>query len=217
MELIINETDGRCAIGALVMENLESGSPDALNDMRSSLEGGIREKYANTTRAEFKALHPIDSYVKYYKKFGYSYHVLAQLESIVKGKGIPAVYPLVEAMFMAELKNALLTAGHDLDKLELPIRAQICNGEESFIAMGQRDSQMIKDDVMLSDAKAPISSILRGPDARTAISKGSKRVLYIVYAPEGVENERVIAHLDDIENYVRSFSPNAATSEKRVF
>lgn len=69
---------------------------------------------------------------------------MGQLESILKGKGIPSVQHLVEAMFMAELKNAILTAGHDLDKLSLPLRAQVCSGAESFVAMGGRDTLMVE-------------------------------------------------------------------------
>lgn len=42
-----------------------------------------------------------DAYILYYKKFGYTYHVLPQLESVIKGKTIPFGLPLVEAMFIA--------------------------------------------------------------------------------------------------------------------
>ena len=60
-------------------------------------------------------------YDTYYKRFKKTYHVQLQLESIVfKGKSIPSVAALVEAMFMAEIKNMLLTAGHDLEACRCP-------------------------------------------------------------------------------------------------
>lgn len=44
-------------------------------------------------------------------------------------KSYPTVSLLVEAMFMAEMKNLLLTAGHDLDTIDLPIKLDIAKGE----------------------------------------------------------------------------------------
>jgi hypothetical protein len=62
-----------------------------------------------------KHMEPLKTYNNYYKKFKKTYHVLLQLESIVfKNKSIHKVASLVEVMFIAELKNLLLTAGHDL-------------------------------------------------------------------------------------------------------
>jgi hypothetical protein len=53
-------------------------------------------------------MEPIKTYHDYYKRFKKTYHILLQLESIVfKNKSIPKVSSLVEAMFMAELKNLL--------------------------------------------------------------------------------------------------------------
>ena len=66
--------------------------------------------------------HPVlQAYDAYYRQFKKTYHVQLQLESILfKGKSIPSVAALVEAMFMAEMNDLLLTAGHDLDALHLP-------------------------------------------------------------------------------------------------
>lgn len=62
------------------------------------------------------------AYAAYYKKFKKSYHVLAQLESVIfNGRWLPNTAALVAAMCMAELKNMLLIAGHDLDKITLPV------------------------------------------------------------------------------------------------
>lgn len=72
------------------------------------------------------SIEPIKTYVEYYKCLKKTYHVLLQLESIVfKKKSIPNVSPLVEAMFMAELKNQLLTANHDMDTIKLPIKVDL--------------------------------------------------------------------------------------------
>ncbi len=103
-----------CKVGILVVENVHGSSSDALLNEKRTVELEIRTAYQSMSRGEIKRIHPMDAYVEYYRKFGYSYHVLQQLESVVKGREIPGVIPLVTAMFMAELKNMILTVGHDL-------------------------------------------------------------------------------------------------------
>ncbi len=77
--------------------------------------------------------------ISYYKKYGYTYHALPQLESVIKGKAIPGGLPLVEAMFMAEVKNMFLTAGHDYDKTRAPLSLRISTGDESYTTMNGKD------------------------------------------------------------------------------
>src|SRR4029453_18871668 len=89
---------------------------DELEQGKRDLERRLREQLP---RSE----HVLHAYVDYYRAHGKTYHVKAQWESVaVKGKPIPRRAALVEAMFMAELKNLVLTAGHDLAAVRLPIR-----------------------------------------------------------------------------------------------
>lgn len=220
MQIIQNELGVRsreCSLGLLIMEYVQNTDPDdRLSGIMHDLESSLREKYAQTTRSELKALHPIDIYVPYYKKFGYTYHVLPQIESVIKGKTIPDGLPLVKSMFMAELKNMLLTAGHDLDQIKAPLRLMVSTGQEGYQSLNGRNVTGISSDIMLSDQEAAISSILRGPDLRTAITEKTNRVLYTVYAPSGVEQQLIFQHLNDIESYVRFFSEKAITSLKHI-
>jgi DNA/RNA-binding domain of Phe-tRNA-synthetase-like protein len=217
--LLLNETgaDNLCYAGILVMRGV--GRTDAagrLAEAKRTLENSLRERYALGGRAALKALHPMDAFVAYYKKFGDTYHVLAQLESVIKGREIPAVLPPVTAMFMAELKNMLLTAGHDLDKVELPMRLSVSSGQETMSLLGGKEVSTVPGDLMIIDRAGVLSAILRGADARTAISKTTQNVVYTVYASEGIEPELVLRHLDDIETYVRLFAPEAATEVKKI-
>lgn len=219
MDIFMNEAgeNEKCSIGILVMENVQNeSSEDKLMSVRQELEGTIRSKYAKVSRGDLKALHPLDAYISYYKKFGYTYHVLPQLESVIKGKPIPGGLPLVEAMFMAELKNMLLTAGHDFDKIKAPLSLRVSTGNESFTAMNGKDVTTISGDFMIADQETVISSILRGPDLRTAITAHTTRVIYTVYAPFGVEEQLVREHLRDIEASVRIFSKKSSTCLSQV-
>lgn len=66
-------------------------------------------------------------------------------------------------------------------------------------------------DMMISDARGVISSIVYGPDQRTRITPETTRVLLTVYAPPGIDAEAVHAHLEDIRTNVLIVSPDART------
>jgi DNA/RNA-binding domain of Phe-tRNA-synthetase-like protein len=220
MEILRNEIENNsqnCAIGLLVMENVSNLSTESpLNPIKLELTGSLRDKYGGMTRNELKAIHPLDRYVSYYKRFGYSYHVLLQLESIVHGKEMPNGSPLVEAMFLAEIKNMLLTAGHDLEKIQMPLSLRTSSGKESYTCLSGRESTTVSGDLMISDSQGVISSILRGPDARTAISPTTRQVIYTVYAPSGIEVSLIHPHLKDIETYVLAGSDQAITKVREI-
>jgi len=220
MSMIQNELGVKakdCSLGILIMEGVQNAAcGDRLAAIKHELEHSLREKYGQATRSELKALYPMDTYVLYYKKFGYTYHVLPQLESVIKGKAISDGLPLVEAMFLAELKNMLLTAGHDFDQIKSPLRFTVSTGQESYASLSGRDVTTIAGDIMISDQQGIISSILRGPDLRTAITDQTSRVIYTVYAPSGVAEQVICQHLSDIEFYVRECSVKAVTCFKEV-
>ena len=116
--------------GVLVMRDVSNPSSHAeLDQRKAALEQELRARYANQDRAALTQLPVLQAYAAYYRRFKKSYHVQLQLESIVfKGKSILGVAALVEAMFMAEVKNLLLTAGHDLDALQLPLTLDVAQG-----------------------------------------------------------------------------------------
>jgi DNA/RNA-binding domain of Phe-tRNA-synthetase-like protein len=206
-----------CSVGLLMVVNGRSLSTEPLLKLKKELETALQEQYRDLPRKELKGLHPMDVYVAYYKKFGYTYHVLGQLESVIRGKGIPTGLPLVQAMFMAELKNLLLTAVHDLEKVEGTLKLQQATGEERYTTLSGREVATVPGDVMIADQEAVISSILRGPDRRTCIDEKSCGAVYTVYAPPGIEESAIHRHLNDLETYIHAFAPEAGTQSKQVW
>lgn len=205
------------SVGILIMKDVENiTAHEKLNLAKRELEAALRDKYMNLSRNAIKASHPIDLYAAYYKKFGNSYHVLLQLESVVRGKSIPTVSALVEAMFMAELKNMLLTAGHDLEKVSLPLECKLSTGNEGYTGINGKEVSTVQNDMMIADAGGIISSIIKGPDSRTRISLDTSQVLFTVYAPPGIKESLVCQHLDDIETYIRLVSAQSITAIKKV-
>lgn len=206
-------------MGILVMKNVRNPKEHKeLDRCTLELENSLRNNFTGLDRADLKNREPLKTYDKYYKKFKKTYHVLLQLESIVfKNKSIPRVASLVEVMFMAELKNLLLTAGHDLDAIDLPIKLDVSNGGEKYTQISGQEKELICNDMMVSDSKGITSSIIYGPDKRTQIKPDTRNVLFVVYAPPGIEKSKVFQHLQDIQNYVHIIVPESVIELLKVY
>ena len=200
-------------VGLLVMQ--DAANPEghaALDQRKDGLEAELRARFAGYDRASLRELPVLKAYHDYYKRFEKTYHVQLQLESVVfKGKPIPRVAVLVECMFMAELKNLLLTAGHDTDSLDLPVRLDVAQGSELYTLYNGQEQVLKPGDMYIADGQSVISSVIYGPDQRTRILPETRRALFTVYAPPGVGVKAVWEHLGDIQANVRLITPEAKT------
>jgi DNA/RNA-binding domain of Phe-tRNA-synthetase-like protein len=197
--------------GVLVMRNVINPTQHPeLEKRKIEVEEQLRSQFSGQDRAALSSHPVLQTYNTYYRRFKKTYHVQLQLESIAwKGKLIPSVSALVEAMFMAEMKNMLLTAGHDLDVLQLPLTLDVSKGTESYTLL-RGDEQVLKaGDMMISDQGGVISSILYGPDQRTQITADTRNVVFTVYAPNGIDEQAVEKHLQDIRDFIIVLAPQA--------
>jgi DNA/RNA-binding domain of Phe-tRNA-synthetase-like protein len=205
--------------GFLVMQGATNPvrHPD-LERIKRDLEAELRGRLAQYDRKALEAHSVMPAYCAYYKRFKKTYHVLAQLESVVlKGRSLPSVAALVEAMFMAEIKNLILTAGHDLDRVSTPVIVDVATGSESYTGLRGQEQVLKAGDMFMADQSAVISSIVHGPDQRTQITSDTQNVMFAAYAPAGVGQSAVLSHLRDIRDYVRVVSPNAKVKLLAVF
>lgn len=207
------------AVGVLVMRDVNNPKHHKELDMlKDELERDLRSRFAGYERSDLKTLPILEAYSNYYKQFKKTYHVQHQLESVVlKGKSIPKVAALVEAMFMAELKNLLLTAGHDFDVVQLPVRIDVADGSESYIKLNGEEQVLKARDMMIADTAGILSSILYGPDQRTRLTSETKRALFTVYAPPGVGEQAVYDHLADIQENATLVAKEATLEVMQVF
>jgi DNA/RNA-binding domain of Phe-tRNA-synthetase-like protein len=205
--------------GILVMRNVTNPAQNLeLEKRKGELEEQLRSQFSGQDRAAMSSHPVLQAYNSYYKRFKKSYHVQLQLESIAwKGKSIPSVLALVESMFMAEMKNMLLTAGHDLDVSQLPLTLDVSKGTEIYTLMRGEEQTLKPDDMFISDQSGVISSIVYGPDQRTQITASTRNVVYTVYAPAGIDAQTVENHLSDIRDYVLLFAPQADVELLKVF
>ncbi len=204
-------------VGVLVLRDVVNLGPHVgLEQQKEALENQLCRQFPD--RAAIKALATIQAYDAYYKRFKKTYHVQLQLESVaLKGKSIPRVSALVEAMFMAELKNQLLTAGHDLETIQMPVRLDVSNGSERYTLLSGQEQELKPGDMFIADAAGVISSVLYGPDSRTHIRPETTHVLFGVYAPPGISRDAVSQHLDDIRNNVQMVAPQSQIELSAVY
>jgi len=207
------------SVGILAMQNVVNPKRHpALDARKTEVENGLRSRFAGQDRAAVKALPTIQAYDAYYKQFKKTYHVLLQLESVAfKGRPIPSVATLVEAMFAAELKNLLLTAGHDLEAVRMPVRIDVADGSERFVKLNGEEQMLKPGDMYIADAEGVLSSVIYGPDRRTQITTHTRQALFTVYAPAGIEQEAVRQHLQDIEANIKLFAPESRTTILDVY
>lgn len=203
------------SVGTLVMYNVTNPPHHPELDRRKrELENELRRRFAGASTADLTTLPPVPPYNTHYKHYKKTYPVLQQLVSIaLKNKPIPQVAALVEAMFMAETKNLLLTAGHDLEAVVEPVTLDASRGDEYYVKLNREEQRLKPGDMMMTDSRGIISSVLYGPDYRTRITPNTHHVFFVVYAPKGIEEEAIRQHLDDIRANVMIVAPEAEVGQ----
>lgn len=204
-------------VGVLVMGGVTNPKKhEGLDRVKEELEEDLRTLF--TDKSELRSQPVITAYKNYYKRFKKTYHVLQQVESVVfKGKSIPRVAALVEAMFAAELRNMLLTAGHDMAAVKPPVTLNVAESGQRYVRMNGQEQELKAGDMIISDTQAVMSSVIYGPDARTRITPHIERALFTTYAPPGISEQQVQQHLDGLEANVKVVAPDATVELKEVY
>ncbi|MCW5880330.1 MAG: hypothetical protein KIS91_05275 [Anaerolineae bacterium] len=205
-------------IGLLEVSRVDNTPrPSALDAEKEAVAERLRRQYAGYTRADFLALPVMAAYWNYYKRFGKTYHVLLQVESVaLRGKPLPSVSPLVDANFAAELDTLTLAAGHDVARLAPPVVIDVTRDDETFSQMGGARKALRAGDMVMRDADGIACTILYGQDDRSPISAATTHALYVVYAPIGVGAAAVQAQVGAIERNIALFAPDHRREQARI-
>jgi DNA/RNA-binding domain of Phe-tRNA-synthetase-like protein len=177
--------------GSLVVENVENIKKDErLENLKRELE--------NTIRLSSDEDSVMKSYDIYFKKWGKTYPIEFQIKTIKKGGSLPQVSLLVDSMFLAELKNKILTSGHDLDSLKESLFFDVSKGGEEYIKLNGEKQVLKENDIILRDDEGVLASVLYGPARRTSISPSTRNALYFAWCPYSVSEDAISSHLNDI-------------------
>jgi DNA/RNA-binding domain of Phe-tRNA-synthetase-like protein len=205
-------------IGLLELSSVDNAHPSVeLDDRKRETETRLSERYRGFSRQDFLALPVMAAYARYYRRFDKTYHVQLQVESIVlKGKRLPHVSPLVDANFIAEMDTLVLSAGHDVGKLQGAISVDVARDGDGLTQMTGAPKAIPVGDMIMRDREGVCCSIIYGQDNRSPISAETSHVLYVAYAPVGVPVDAVDAHLQLIETHVRLASPLAMSEQRHL-
>ncbi len=99
----------------------------------------------------------------------------------------------------------------------MPVRIDCAQEELQYIAMNGQEQTLKAEDMYMADGQGIISSVIYGPDGRTRIHKQTQRVLFVVYAPAGIQAQQIEAHFSDIQSYVKLFAPEANPVQQEIF
>src|SRR5262249_41934822 len=143
-------------VGVLTLRGVGNAARHpALDEALVALEVELRRRYRNAVRATLLALPTLQAYQPHYRAFGQTYHVLRQLESVViRSRGIGgAGGTLVSAMFAAELSSQLLTAGHDLEAVAMPLTIDCSIAGDRFVTINGEERDVRAGDMVMRDAE----------------------------------------------------------------
>jgi DNA/RNA-binding domain of Phe-tRNA-synthetase-like protein len=199
-------------VATMEVRNLENKKLDeSLEKEKRAIESEIR----NNTK-DYLESKTIKKYNEFFKKFGKKYPIEYQIKSITEGKSFPSQYTVVEAMFMAELKNMYLTAGHDLDLIKGSLNTKITKDNEEYENISGKEMKLKPGDITTEDEFGIISSVLFGPDRRTMITEKTRNYLFFAYFPYGEEDRKIKNHFEDIVAYVKIFDNKFERSDIKI-
>ncbi len=181
----------------------------------------INQEYGALSRKQLKKKAPIDTYAEYYKRYGYSYPVLGQLESFLKGdKQLETDIRLLKVLLLTELESMLLMACHDMDAVKMPLTLErnLPDKEVQYVGISKREQKISAQDFYISDDEAVISSILKGPDYRTRVTANTKDALFMIYGPYEINplEAHIRQTLDKLEKLLKACSPDCVIEEKSI-
>ena len=164
-----------------------------LEERKRTLEREIKEKYAEVDKDNI--IHYYNTYFKLWKK---TYPIVYQIKTVKSGGKFPQVSVIVDCMFIAELKNRILTSGHDLVEIKGDLTFDISQGGEQYLKIDGRKQELKKNDIVLKDNEGILASILYGPARRTSISLKTKNALFFAWCPYSMDEEIIMSHLNEI-------------------
>jgi DNA/RNA-binding domain of Phe-tRNA-synthetase-like protein len=178
---------------------------DALKAEIARRESAIVEEYGEFSRGGLKALPVISEYVRHFKRFKKSYHVLLQLASAAEGKPVPRLSALVSIMLTAELSNFVLSSGHDLDVVSTPMTFEPGSSDRHIDLLGGR-SQGLKDgDITLRDGtgETTLAAVVYGQSIHGMIDENTTHAVYVAYGVPGIGERILRSHLEDTATLVK--------------
>ncbi|MFX0086953.1 MAG: phenylalanine--tRNA ligase beta subunit-related protein [Candidatus Hodarchaeota archaeon] len=180
--------------GSLIIRDVQNRKRnETLEERKRDLEKKIIKSIGEVDKDSMIIYY--NNYFKIWKKI---YPIEYQIKTIKNGGNLPQVSVLVDSMFISELKNKILTSGHDLDAIQGDLTFDVSKGGEKYLQLNGRERKLKKNDIVLKDNEGVLASILYGPTKRTSISLKTENTLYLAWCPYSMDEQLILDHLNAI-------------------
>ncbi len=180
---------------------------------KRAVEGRLRERFPGETIDD----HPVArAYAQYFRRYGGRYPVVHQAKTVLAGRTIESTSALVEAMFTTELDSLVLTSGHDLGALRLPLAVDVSVAGDVYTTLSGKDRVLKAGDMIVRDAEGIIASVAYGPDDRTRLRPDTDAALFGAWCPVGIDPMIVEAHLERLAAVLRQEWPASIVEPVRL-
>lgn len=128
-----------------------------------------------------KLIKRINEHKTFHEKFGRSYPIEFQVNSIREGKDIPTEFVLKDVLFINEMRHYCIISGHDVESLNGDLIFDLSMGTEHYIKINDKPQALKNGDIILKAQEKVITSLLYGPDSSTKITEKTKDCLYLFW------------------------------------
>ncbi|MBI3384762.1 hypothetical protein HY030_01045 [Candidatus Gottesmanbacteria bacterium] len=194
----------KLAFGAIKNVNV-FGPNEQTKNILENVYPLVREKYI----IESLRINPNSiAYINFAKKIGIdpesAFLPHLQIKRVLTGKSIGNINNIVNEYMALELLYNLSLSAYDLDLLKGNLVAEVAAVDEDMIAIGGQTFKIPLRDFTLSDEKGAFYSFSQGYRDSSKITTKTKNVLFVIDAPNEIENSEVENCLKDLLNKFNS-------------
>jgi DNA/RNA-binding domain of Phe-tRNA-synthetase-like protein len=193
--------------GYCFVKNLSwAGASDHLVDKQKEAEDFIRKN----SQALLEKAKNISRFYKVQGEKNRS-HIESLIKSILNGKSIKQVNPVVDSVVLAELRNALAMGVHDLDRIQGDIVLDVADEGEKFVGIGNRTIITRPNEVVLRDQTGIWASYTQGPDAATVVDATTTNAMILgFFTPETTREDMSLGIQEAADLLIMSAKGDAA-------
>jgi DNA/RNA-binding domain of Phe-tRNA-synthetase-like protein len=185
----------------------------AIAAVKWGVEGRLRERFPGETIDTDPVAR---AYAQYFRRYGGRYPVVHQAKTVLAGRSIESTSALVAAMFTAELDSLVLTSGHDLRALRIPLVVDVAVAGDAYTTLSGKDRMLRAGDMIVRDAEGIIAFLAYGPDDRTRLRPDTDAALFGAWCPVGIDPMIVEAHLERLAAVLRQEWPASIVEPVRL-
>ncbi|MFE1841171.1 hypothetical protein [Streptomyces sviceus] len=159
----------------------------AAPDMKR-LELAVEDRRGELTEAAEYAHENAQCYADWFARNNRASPLSGQLQAVADGRPLRGPAP-VRALLHCELSHGVLMGAQDFDAVRGPVRVEYAAAGDEFA--GFRSTVTCRaGEPVLRDDDGIFASVFQGPDARTGITRGTERLLFLIFDAPGLSPER---------------------------